>query len=58
MYSAKLIVIAQKLAKFEIPFCSIEEQKEIVKTVKALFRKCDLIEERYLRLKEFLEMIN
>jgi type I restriction enzyme, S subunit len=48
---------AQKLAKFEIPFCTIEEQKEIVKRVKALLRKCDLIEQRYLKAKAYTDKL-
>ncbi|WP_206602525.1 restriction endonuclease subunit S [Cyanobacterium aponinum] len=48
---------AQKLAKFEIPFCAIEEQKEIVKRVKALFKKCDLIEQRYLKAKTYTDKL-
>ncbi len=42
---------AQKLAKFEIPFCSLAEQKEIVRILDSLFEKeqkakelCDVIE--------------
>jgi len=37
---------AQKLAKFEIPFCSPEEQQEIVYRVEALFKLADAIEKR------------
>lgn len=45
------------MAKFEIPFCAIEEQKEIVKRVKALFKKCDLIEQRYLKAKAYTDKL-
>lgn len=38
---------AQKLGKFEIPFCSEEEQQEIVRRVEALFKIADRIEKRY-----------
>ena len=37
---------AQKLAKFEVPFCSIEEQQEIVKKVKSMFEVADLLEKQ------------
>ena len=37
---------AQKLAKFEIPFCSPEEQQEIVRRVDALYKLADTIEKR------------
>jgi len=36
---------AQKLGKFEIPFCSVEEQKEIAKRVKSLLTVADEIED-------------
>ena len=37
---------AQKLSKFEIPFCSIEEQKEIVKRAKAMLDIADKVEQQ------------
>lgn len=37
---------AQKLGKFEVPFCSPEEQKEIVRRVGALFKIADPLEKR------------
>ncbi len=37
---------AQKLGKFEVPFCSKEEQQEIVLRVEALFKLADQIEKR------------
>jgi len=37
---------AQKLGKFEVPFCCEEEQQEIVRRVEALFRLADTIEKR------------
>ncbi len=37
---------AQKLGKFEVPFCSKEEQQEIVRRVKALFKLAGAIEKR------------
>lgn len=38
---------AQSLGKFEVPFCSIQEQREIVRRVEALFKLADQIESRY-----------
>ncbi|HUT43399.1 MAG TPA: restriction endonuclease subunit S, partial [Desulfobacterales bacterium] len=37
---------AQKLAKFEVPFCSIQEQREIVRRVEVLFNLANKIEKR------------
>ncbi|MCX5719146.1 MAG: restriction endonuclease subunit S, partial [Nitrospirae bacterium] len=37
---------AQKLAKFEVPFCPLQEQLEIVCQVEALFKLADTIEKR------------
>ena len=37
---------AQKLGKFELPFCSKEEQKEIIRRVEALFKLADRVEKR------------
>jgi len=37
---------AQKLGKFEVPFCSKEEQQEIVCRLEALFKLADAIEKR------------
>lgn len=48
---------AQKLAKFEIAFPSIEEQKEIVKKVKELFAIADKIEERYNKAKVYTDRL-
>lgn len=42
---------AQKLRTFEVPFCSIEEQQEIVRRVEALFQLADQLEARYQRAK-------
>jgi len=38
---------AQKLGRFEIPFCSLEEQQEIVERAGKLLALADRIEERY-----------
>ena len=37
---------AQKLGKFEVPFCPLSEQLEIVRRVEALFKLADSIEKR------------
>jgi type I restriction enzyme S subunit len=37
---------AQKLGTFEVPFCPLAEQQEIVRQVEALFKLADAIEER------------
>jgi type I restriction enzyme S subunit len=38
---------AQKLAKYEIPFCPLEEQQEVVRRAGVLFRRAKAIEIRY-----------
>ena len=38
---------AQKLGKFEVPFCSKEEQQEIICRVNAIFKQADAIEKRF-----------
>jgi type I restriction enzyme S subunit len=38
---------AQKLGRFEVPFCSLPEQQEIVRRVKSLFTLADRIESRF-----------
>ena len=37
---------AQKLGRFEVPFCALLEQHEIVRRVEALFKLADLIKKR------------
>ncbi len=48
---------AQKLAEFVILTPPLEEQKEIVKQVEALFKKADEIEERYKKAKAFVDKL-
>ncbi|MGY6530586.1 MAG: restriction endonuclease subunit S [Cyanobacterium sp.] len=43
--------------KYTITIPPLEEQKEIVKRVEALFRKCDLIEQRYLKAKTYTDKL-
>lgn len=45
------------LQNWAIPLPPLEEQKEIVKRVKALFKKCDLIEQRYQQAKAYTDKL-
>lgn len=48
---------AQKLGEFEIPFCSLEEQQEIVRIVDQFFLFADRIEARYNKAKAQLDKL-
>jgi type I restriction enzyme S subunit len=48
---------AQKLGTFEIPFCCIEEQREIVRRVEALFKKADAIQARYEQARKVVDAL-
>lgn len=48
---------AQKLGTFEVPFCSIEEQKEIVRRVNVIFKLVGQIEARYQRAKPMVDKL-
>ncbi|MBW2741745.1 MAG: restriction endonuclease subunit S, partial [Deltaproteobacteria bacterium] len=48
---------AKKLGKFEVPFCSSEEQQEIVRRVEALFKIADQIEERYQKARSYVDKL-
>lgn len=48
---------AKKLGKFEFPFCSSEEQHEIVHRVEALFKIADQIEERYQKARSYVDKL-
>jgi type I restriction enzyme S subunit len=48
---------AQKLSKFEIPYCAIEEQNEIVHRLESLFTKADAIEQQYQTLKQKIDTL-
>jgi type I restriction enzyme S subunit len=50
-------VNAQKLGKFEIPFCPIEEQEEIVRRIESLFSKADDLEAQYKEAMELVESL-
>ncbi|MDV3002826.1 MAG: hypothetical protein N5P05_004481 (plasmid) [Chroococcopsis gigantea SAG 12.99] len=49
---------AQKLSKFEIPFCSSEEQQEVVRRINNLFKLADSIEQHYQQASDQLENLN
>jgi len=48
---------AQKLGKFEVPFCPIEEQNEIAHRVESLFKIADHIEARYEKAKDYVDKL-
>lgn len=48
---------AQKLGKFEVPFCSLYEQQEIVRRVESLFKLADQIENRYQKAKAYVDKL-
>lgn len=48
---------AQKLASFEVPFCPLPAQHEIVRRVEGLFALADQIEGRYKRAKAHIDKL-
>jgi type I restriction enzyme S subunit len=48
---------AQKLGTFEIAYCSLTEQKEIVRRVEELFKYADQLEERYRTAKANIDKL-
>lgn len=48
---------AQKLGAFNVPFCPLLEQQEIVRRVEALFKIADRIEERYQKAKAHIDKL-
>lgn len=48
---------AQKLGKFEVPFCSLAEQQEIVRRIEALFKTADALEARYRTAKAYVDKL-
>ncbi len=48
---------AQKLGTFEVPFCPLPEQQEIVRRVDALFALADQVEDRYMNARAFIEKV-
>jgi type I restriction enzyme S subunit len=49
---------AQKLGCFEVPFCTNEEQNEIVRRVEALFVVADQLEEKLATAKLLVDKLN
>jgi type I restriction enzyme, S subunit len=49
---------AQKLAKFELPLCSIEEQEEIVNRIESLFSHIDRIEAQYKEIVQEIDRLD
>ena len=48
---------AQKLGAFEVPFCQLTEQQEIVRRVEDLLKIADQIEERYKKVKAYVDKL-
>jgi type I restriction enzyme S subunit len=48
---------AQKLAKFEVPFCALPEQQEIVRRVEVLFNTADALEAHYRKAKAHVDKL-
>ena len=48
---------AQKLGVFEVPYCPLTEQHEIVRRVEALFKIADQIEARYQKAKAYIDKL-
>ena len=48
---------AQKLGSFEVPFCPLPEQQEIVRRVERLFALADSIEQRYKKAQAFIDKL-
>ena len=48
---------AQKLGKFEVPFCSLYEQQEIIRRVESLFKLADQLEKRYQKAKTYVDKL-
>ncbi|MBR8829466.1 MAG: restriction endonuclease subunit S [Gomphosphaeria aponina SAG 52.96 = DSM 107014] len=55
--SAQLTVTLTGLRKLKIALPPLEEQQEIVRRVEALFKKCDLIEQRYQKAKAYIDKL-
>ncbi len=46
-----------RIKTIPVPLPPLEEQKEIVRRVEALLKKCDIIEERYLKAKAYTDKL-
>lgn len=49
---------AQKLAKFEVPLCSLQEQQEIVRQIRSLFKAVSQIEQQYQWVESYLNQLD
>lgn len=49
---------AQKLGTFEVPFCSLPEQREIVRRVNSLFALIDRIQHRYEKAQSYADNVS
>jgi type I restriction enzyme S subunit len=49
---------AQKLGKFELPFCSLEEQREVVRRINSLFLVANRLKQNYKEAKAYLDQLN
>ena len=49
---------AQKLAKFEVPLCSLQEQHEIVRQISSLFKAASQIEQQYQGVESYLNQLD
>jgi len=49
---------AQKLAKFEVPFCSLEEQREVVHRINSLFLVANRLEQNHKEAKAYTDTLN
>jgi type I restriction enzyme S subunit len=49
---------AQKLAKFEVPLCSLQEQQEIVRQIRSLSKAVSQIEQQYQWVESYLNQLD
>nr|WP_228056897.1 restriction endonuclease subunit S [Tychonema sp. LEGE 07203] len=49
---------AQKLGKFELPFCSLEEQREVVRRINSLFLVANRLKQNYKEAKAYLDQLD
>ena len=49
---------AQKLGKFELPFCSLEEQRKVVRRINSLFLVANRLKQNYKEAKAYLDQLD
>ena len=49
---------AQKLGKFELPFCSLKEQREVVRRINSLFLVANRLKQNYKEAKAYLDQLD